>query len=270
MIHTILVPVDFSESSLNALETATEIAGKHKALLQILHVADPVVPATMNGSPNMLENERQIFDAMAGRILQKHGIKSEILFKEGFTGPTIVKTAQLNKPDLVVIGAHGASGYRELFIGSNAYFVVKFSACPVLIIPESNKWHGFEKILYPARTSYGALQRYEFVKHLVKGQSAELEFLGLSVRKDADEESAMRSMADKLKSRKPDQKIQFAVNFSQEKNIAREVLDYADRTNADLIVISPAIDVMNKQFFVGPFSQRIINHAKVPVLYINK
>jgi nucleotide-binding universal stress UspA family protein len=267
MIHKILVPIDFSESSLNALETAIEIAGKNKALLQILHVSDTILES---GSSNLLENETHIFDAMAGRILQKHGIKSEILFMEGFTGPTIVKTAFLNKPDLVVMGAHGASGYRELFIGSNAYFVVKFCTCPVLIIPEGASWPGFQKIVYPARTTYGALQRYEFVKNLVKGQSAELSFLGLSVSRDADEESAMRSMADKLKNRKSDQKIQFSVNFSNEKNIAREVLDYADRTNADLIVISPAIDVVNKQFFVGPFSQRIINHAKVPVLHIHK
>jgi nucleotide-binding universal stress UspA family protein len=114
------------------------------------------------------------------------------------------------------------------------------------------------------------VQRYEFVKNLVKGQPAELSFLGLSVSRDADEELAMRSMADKLKNRKSDQKIQFSVNFSNEKNIAREVLDHADRSNADLIVISPAIDVVNKQFFVGPFSQRIINHAKVPVLHIHK
>jgi nucleotide-binding universal stress UspA family protein len=270
MIHKILVPVDFSESSLNALETAVAIAGRNKAVLQILHVFDNILQAENNGSPNVLENERHIFDAMAGSILQKYGVRSELLFMEGFTGPTIVKTAYLNKPDLVIMGAHGASGYRELFIGSNTFFTVKFSTCPVLIIPEVARWPGFQKILYPARTTYGALQRYEFVKNLVKGQTAELEFLGLSVNRDADEESAMRSMADRLKNRIGDQKIQFSVNFSREKHIAREVLEYADRTNADLIVISPAIDVVNKQFFVGPFSQRIINHAKVPVLHIHK
>lgn len=270
MIHKILVPIDFSESSLNALETAIDIAGKNKALLQILHVSDTLFATENNSSPDMLENQRHIFDAMAGSILQKHGLRSEILFMDGMAGPTIVKTALLNKPDLVVMGAHGASGFRELFIGSNAYFVVKFSSCPVLIIPEGDKWPGFQRILYPARTTYGALQRYEFVKNLLKAESSSLEFLGLSVNRDTDEENAMRSMADRLKSRKGDQKIQFTVNFSHEKNIAREVLDYADRTNADLIVISPAIDVVNKQFFVGPFSQRIINHAKIPVLHIHK
>jgi Universal stress protein UspA and related nucleotide-binding proteins len=270
MIQKILVPVDFSESSLNALETAIDIAARNKATIQILHVSDAIIHADNTGNPNALENEKQIFDAMAGSILQKHGVSSEILFMEGFVGPTIVKTAFLNKPDLIVMGAHGASGFRELFIGSNTYYVVKFSACPVLIIPEGDKWLGFQRMLYPARTTYGALQRYEFVRNLVKGESSSLEFLGLSVNRDTEEENAMRSMADKLKVRKSEQKIQFAVTFSNEKNVAKEVLDYADRTNADLIVISPALDVVNKQFFVGPFSQRIINHAKVPVLHIHK
>jgi nucleotide-binding universal stress UspA family protein len=267
MIHKILVPVDFSEASLNALETAIQIAGNNKALLQILHVSDGQAQAESTGSADMLENERHIFDAMAGSILQKHGIKSEILFMEGFVGPTISKTAFLNKPDLIVMGAHGASGFRELFVGSNTYYVIKFSVCPVLVIPERDKWPGFNKIVYPARTTFGALQRYEFVKRLAKGPAASVDFLGLS--KDGVEENAWSSMAEKLKSKNGAQ-VQLTVAFSHEKNIAREVLDYSDRANADLIVISPALDVVNKQFFVGPFSQRIVNHAKVPVLYINK
>jgi len=260
LIKKILVPVDFSESSLNALDTAIQIAGTNKALLQILHVSDESTDATVvNG------NERHIFDAMAGSILQKHGILSEILFMEGFVGPTIVKTAFLNKPDLIVMGAHGASGFRELFAGSNTYYVIKSAVCPVLMIPEHNKWPGFHKIVYPARTTFGALQRYEFVKNLVSNKSSSLEFLGLG--KDNVEAKAFTSIADQLKR---EQSMQLSVSFSHEKNIAREILDYSDRMNADLIVISPAIDAVNKQFFVGPFSQRIVNHAKVPVLYINK
>lgn len=270
MIHKILVPIDFSESSLNALETAVEIAGRHKALLQILHVSEPYFDGENGAAAHQLENERHIFDAMAGSIMQKYGIKSEILFMEGFTGPTIVKTAFLNKPDLVIMGTHGASGYRELFIGSNAYYVIKFCSCPVLIIPEGSKWPGFRKILYPTRTAYGALQRFEVVRKLVKGQAATLEFLGLSVNKDNVEEEAIRTIAERLKARKTEQPIQFNVSFSHEKSIAREVLDHADRSSADLIVITPAIDVVSKPFFVGPFSQRILHHARVPVLHINK
>src|SRR5687767_8328363 len=148
MIHKILVPVDFSESSLNALETAIQIAGNNKALLQILHVSDGLAQAERTYT---LENERHIFDAMAGSILQNHGVKSEILFMDGFVGPTIITTASLNKPDLVVMGAHGTSGFRELFVGSNTYYVIKFSVCPVLVIPERNKWLGFSKVVYPAR-----------------------------------------------------------------------------------------------------------------------
>jgi nucleotide-binding universal stress UspA family protein len=62
--------------------------------------------------------------------------------------------------------------------------------------------------------------------------------------------------------------VQYAVSYSYSKNIGEEVLDRADKTAPDLLVVSSTVDVANKQFFIGPFSQRIINHARMPVLCV--
>ncbi len=62
--------------------------------------------------------------------------------------------------------------------------------------------------------------------------------------------------------------VPYGVSYSYGKNIAEEVLDKADKSTPDLLVVSSTVDVANKQFFIGPFSQRIINHARIPVLCV--
>lgn len=127
MIKNILVPIDYSEASLNAFETAISIATGNNALIQILHVND-TIPGAENSFSTVMPTE--IFDAMAGRIFINHSIQTRIIFAEGIPGHAIVKTVLENKIDLVIMGSHGASGFREYFIGSTSYYVIKRAPCP--------------------------------------------------------------------------------------------------------------------------------------------
>src|SRR5690349_21476295 len=104
MIQKILVPVDFSEGSLNALESAIIIASNNNALLQILHITD-IMPGME--APYSIKKAKLICDAMAGNILIDHGIKAEIIFAEGIVGHVIAKIVFENKTDLVIMGSHG-------------------------------------------------------------------------------------------------------------------------------------------------------------------
>ena len=268
MIKNILVPTDYSEASLNALESATVIANRNHCHLQILHVGESDGEYIGHSQTPISEHARQVADAMAGGIVQKYGIASETIFSKGFAGPTIVQTAFEKKADLIVIGAHGASGMREQFIGSTAYYVVKYANCPVLIIPEGSKWLDFKNILFPLRTSFGSFKRYEFIKALSNNHRTELEMFALSIDRDPSDGQALELMSNRLNAGNSSQTIHLSVRFSEHKHISREVLERADRMQADLVVLSPALDVINKQFFIGPFCQRILHHAKVPVLYV--
>lgn len=51
------------------------------------------------------------------------------------------------------MGTHGASGFREFFIGTNAFAVVKHAPCPVLTVPPNRKWESFSNILFPVRNT---------------------------------------------------------------------------------------------------------------------
>jgi nucleotide-binding universal stress UspA family protein len=139
-IRHILVPVDFSEASLNALDTALAIARRHAAAVHILHVTDTTFDFTLAGdgyntSQNYLDNSTDILQALAATIQQKHQLMPQVLSEEGYVCACIVKNGIHVQADLIVMGTHGASGFRDGFIGSNTYSVIKHASCPVLTVP---------------------------------------------------------------------------------------------------------------------------------------
>lgn len=269
MIKNILVPIDYSQASLNAFETAISIAAVNNAVIQILHVNDTLTAVEDSFSPG---NATGIFDAMAGKIFIQHGIQTKVIFAEGIPGQTIVKTVWENKIDLVIMGTHGVSGFRDFFIGSTSYYVIKRASCPVLLIPEGKKWNEFNKILFPVRPSLFSFNLYKVVNDIIKQNknACKVQILGISTDRYARDMPQLFSMTRKLKDKNPGSKIEILFSALKNINISESVLARANESKADLIIISPGVDVPSKPFFVGPFSQRIINYAKIPLLSILK
>ncbi|MBO9200654.1 MULTISPECIES: universal stress protein [Niastella] len=262
----ILIPTDYSEASFNALETAIIIAKRNNASLILLNIDDA---GYLPEDTYTIKNANQIGHAIADNIKQRHGIPTTVIFKEGFIGPTIVRLAFDIKPDLIVMGAYGASGHRDLFIGSNSYFTIKNASCPVLIVPEGKRWHDFNKVLFPIRPTFGAFKKYQFISDLVTKihPGSNFELFGISIDSKEQDLKQVTEIANELK-KGWKQSVQYEVSYSNGKHIGEEVLDKADKSKADLIVISSTVDVATKQSFIGPFSQRIINHARIPVLCV--
>ena len=265
MIKKILVPTDYSRASLNALEFAISIAASNKACLQILHVND-----TMYAGEDVPPTEKTsvIRDAMAGSIQNAHGIKTEIIFTEGIVGQAIVKTVFENKIDLVIMGSHGDMGYRDFFIGSNAYYTIKRAACPVLLIPEQNKWSEFRSILFPVRPALFSSKLFDVICELTRHntQKCMLQLLGVVPGEHKNTISILSKTVQEAKKQYNKEKFDIALSNGKSNDIAEYVLQRSEAINADLVVISQGLDLASNPFFIGPFSQRIINHAKTPVL----
>jgi nucleotide-binding universal stress UspA family protein len=267
MIKKILVPVDYSEASLNALESAIYIAEMHNATLHILHIHDIILEAEESYST---ANANELYNAMAGRLMIKHGLKTNVTFAEGMVGQVIVKTAFEKKADLVIMGSHGESGHRNFFIGSNAYYVIKRATCPILLIPPGKKWKEFEKIVFPARPGLISAKHHHFIYELMKfnTQKCTLHVLDVTTHKNPGTDTWQSAIKEEIKNNDLSDKL--AISFSQNisPDIAKSVLSTTKQMKADLLVISPGVDVATRPFFVGPFSQKIINYSRIPVLSI--
>ncbi len=144
MKTTILIPLDFSEPSLAALQYATTLAKDGPAKLVLLHVVDRSYPI---GAPDeyaaAARIERIIAKeaAEAKRQLEEHaarlrrlGLEVEIANREGKPAAEILKAAKSVKAKLIAMGTHGRTGLRRLLIGSVAEAVIRGAGCPVLTV----------------------------------------------------------------------------------------------------------------------------------------
>ena len=138
-LRKILVPVDFSECSRKALHYATALAKPCQAEIFLLHVLEmPPVPvqaleiAFMEDTPKeSAANELSEWQAQVG-----FPTFVKTLVCSGSAYAEIVRTAEENNMDLIVIGSHGRTGLARLILGSTAERVVRHAPCPVLVVRE--------------------------------------------------------------------------------------------------------------------------------------
>ncbi len=141
-LKRILVPIDFSEGSLRALDYAVAMAQSLRATVIALHVVEPAVhagsylsapvgldPATQN----LLEAARE----KLGAISQKHsqGLPVESLVRMGHPASEIADTAKAMAVDWIVLAMHSQAGASHPAMGSTAERVVRTAGCPVLTVP---------------------------------------------------------------------------------------------------------------------------------------
>jgi universal stress protein A len=144
-VKRILVPVDFSDASRQALVYAGELAACFGAELELLHVWDVppyIPPEAMVGVPGtdarslgQLAREHAR-DEMA-RLLADYQGKlpiAETLLESGDPARVIVEVAERRESDLIVIGTHGRTGFSHLLLGSVAEKVVRRATRPVLTV----------------------------------------------------------------------------------------------------------------------------------------
>lgn len=143
-IRRIFVPIDFSDSSLRALDYAIELGRTFGARLSVLFVVEPIyfaTPGDLYGtSANLgmlLEEQRRTAREELKKLderLKKRGIDAETVLGSGVPHEVIVETAKTRKADLIVMATHGRSGLSHLLMGSVAEKVVRSATCPVLTV----------------------------------------------------------------------------------------------------------------------------------------
>jgi nucleotide-binding universal stress UspA family protein len=133
-IKRILVPIDFSPDSTNALAYARDLAKQFDAELLLLHVIEPIHFITES---DVYAHQRHLSATQMESIgldLREEGRRFRTMVKGGIPSSVIVDTARSAKADLIVIGTHGRTGLAHMWIGSVAEKVVRAASCPVLTV----------------------------------------------------------------------------------------------------------------------------------------
>jgi nucleotide-binding universal stress UspA family protein len=137
----ILVAVDFSEESRNALACAAEFAARFDASLTLVHVVEPhfgppdadVPPLTGSASDASEHAEAKLeLNALAEQMLGACRVV-ETMVRAGLAFFEIAEAAKILGADLIVVGTHGYTGIKRALLGSTAEKIVRHAPCPVLV-----------------------------------------------------------------------------------------------------------------------------------------
>lgn len=143
-ITRILVPVDFSACSDQAVHYAATLAGQVGAAVELIHVVeDPFASGVFTAEiyvpnvPDMIQgfiNDATTRLASLKASMFPHGADVDTAVVVGRAAHTIVEYAKGQGYDLIVMGTHGRTGVTHLFMGSVAERVVRTSPCAVLTV----------------------------------------------------------------------------------------------------------------------------------------
>lgn len=141
MRPSVLCPLDFSETSRTALRYAGTIAAHFGSRLTLLAVNDPLLgeAADLAAGPNHLaEDTVREMETFFRTTFERNpdGLTDVRLdVAVGKPAPEILRVARDRQCDLIVMGSHGATGFRKLFFGSTTERVLRETAVPVLVTP---------------------------------------------------------------------------------------------------------------------------------------
>lgn len=132
-MKTVIIPIDFSETSLNAARYAAEmLSGKEDASIILYHMFE---------DEDEEQTAKEYLESLKKELLQKGDKDIQIEMERGDdVVDCLEKLSYQKKATLVVMGITGKSKIKQVFVGSNTLKLAERDVCPVLIIPPSAKF----------------------------------------------------------------------------------------------------------------------------------
>lgn len=144
-VKNILVPLDFSRASMQALDYATAVAEQFKAQVHLMHVQMPdeacALPAAGHLMRECAESATFLHEKLAGIETEQvpQFWPENCHIRTGRTYEEICDLARELNIDLIVLASRGNTGFKRLVLGSTAERVVRFSPCPVLVVRQRRR-----------------------------------------------------------------------------------------------------------------------------------
>jgi nucleotide-binding universal stress UspA family protein len=281
MIHfnssKILIPIDFSETSMLAIQHGAFVAQLTKGDVCLLHVINsnytrqnlflPIVQLE-----NTLDFEKKIeskLNDLANDIRSDYGVNVECIIKTGIPANEVVETIKEINASLVVMGTHGYSPMEELVIGSNALRVITKANCQVMTMSKNADHKGYNRIVIPIDNSAHSRQKVVYAIELAKQFSAHLYAVALLGEGEDAHKPAMELILHQIEKLAKEKNVTYTSEvLSNLKNRATASVQYADKIGADLMVIMSDQDAELSGFFLGPYAQQVIHLSKIPVITV--
>lgn len=282
----VLVAVDFSESSRDAMRAAVRIANEADAELVVLHAWH--VPAAFAGEafsivPELTEGMTEVAErGLAAALRDARAAGAKRVSGRAISGEPwieIVEAATDPAIELVVVGTHGRTGLRRFLIGSVAEKVARHAACSVLVVRSESEPTGFTDVLCPVDFSECSQAAVEVARTLARSGGSGITLMHVveapityaggvfdtALLRNL-EVAAARSL-DQLAGRLRERVTVAVSTRTAIGHPGAEVLEVLDHDHAfDLVVLGSHGRTGITRVLVGSVAEKILRHAHCSVL----
>ena len=269
----ILVPIDFSDEAKYACKVASQIAKKTDSEIILLHMLDipseaidPIESNNMKGGAQAIFYMKAIhkkFEKIkALPFFDGLKITEDVKFHKAFDG--VIEESKKYNVDLIVMGSQGATGLKEMLVGSNTEKVVRHSDIPVLVIKHDVESFDINDIIFASDFSDDSKKSFQKVIDFANIFNAKLHLLFINTIHNFESTKKSKS---KLKSFISDFDIKnHTLNIYNDNTIEEGILDFGKEIDADIIAINTHGRSGLSQLFSESISKELANHALRPVI----
>ena len=264
-----IVPVDFSVDSLKGLEWAILFSQKQTINVQMVYV----LSNSSDFQPSVVELEHKYAQAHFKKLIQeytprlKNNSKLRYIIKKGKVYREVVNQVNSYKNAVVSASTHGASGFEELFIGSNALKIMAATEQPVFTLRNVPIPETINKIVLPVKLHRDTRQKVNIAADLAELFGAELHVIAISTKSNKKDLERLESYAGQMAGYFTSRKLKSITKTLVGDSLPTLTCNYSEAVDAELIIMmSSAIDKWN--VFLGSYAQQMVNKARVPLLSI--
>ncbi|MEI6021590.1 MAG: universal stress protein [Bacteroidota bacterium] len=252
----ILIPIDFTKQSLLAIKQSYNLAKYTHSKILLLHVYE--------------KSETDSNEALAKLCAQtekESGVPTDFVNKKGNIYELTDKIAIERNATLIIAGLESHMDFKHI-IGTSASKFVRKAPCPVITIRGQQHNDGCENILLPIDLSPESREKVDVAIQIAKYFGASIRILGLFDETDQAYENELLAYTYQVKVFIKNKGISCTNKSISTKDIATTVVEYANKIEADLIMIMNKPSLSVGEFFKGTDAQKIVDISNVPVITI--
>ena len=273
-----LVPVDFSEISLNALHHAAQVAQHFNNDLVLLSILEDdflsnIFSFSKNDTKESLAKEAlsSRLKEIAAKTKTEFAIECKTDVRSGKIYKTIIEAAEEHGCDCVIMGTHGASGVERV-IGSNASRVISYSTMPVIVVKTDKNPNAYRNIVFPLDLSVESKQKMKWAIHLGKAYKSTIHVLTYKVG-DEFLNNKLEANLRQIGTIFDESGVKHDVTILEnDTDFARKTLEFAEIKTSDLIMImtQQESDKTMREYIIETYAQQIVNDSgNVPIFCVN-
>jgi nucleotide-binding universal stress UspA family protein len=267
----ILVPCDFSAQAVDAFRFALDAVAQSKGEIHLVNVIEiPVVHDSLLMPVHAYEEtlfrelkektEKQFIKLKTKYAGDNKKIKTTVLF--GPTSSMVLDYIEDEKIDLIIMGTKGASGVKEIFIGSNAEKIVRKATCPVLAIKKYSK-NPIKNIVFPNTLHQDQEELVMRVKALQNFFKATLHIVWINTpgnfTRDTITHKRLKEFAKRFMLK------DFTLNIFNDPYEETGVINFTHMIGADMIAMGTHSRKGLAHALNGSVAEDIVNHMDCPI-----